>query len=85
MIFSDIVLLPWLNAGGGERFILDVLHSLATEIESFRCLVIVGERAANHEWVHRLPSGSVFVDVFSEFPSLDDNGRDQLVLRLYWH
>ncbi|MEB0165364.1 hypothetical protein QN360_20910, partial [Glaciimonas sp. CA11.2] len=34
--FTDIVLLPWLNAGGGERFVLDVLHSLAAETEDFR-------------------------------------------------
>ena len=80
--FSDIVLLPSLNAGGGERFILDVLHSLASETEHFRCLVISGEAADTHVWVDRLPSGSVFLDVFNAFHSLDDNARDQLVLRL---
>ena len=80
--FSDIVLLPRLNAGEEESFILDVLHSLAEESESFRCLIISGEAAVAHEWVDRLPPGAVFLDVFNEFPSLDDNARDQLVLRL---
>ena len=80
--FSDIVLLPRLNAREEERFILDVLHSLAEESESFRCLIISGEAAVAHEWVGRLPPGAVFLDVFNEFPSLDDNAREQLVLRL---
>ena len=80
--FTDIVLLPWLNAGGGERFILDVLHSLAAETKNFRCLVIFGELASQHEWVDRLPAGSVFLDTVNLFPALDDNERDQLVLRL---
>ena len=80
--FSDIVLLPRLNAGEEESFILDVLHSLAEETKSFRCLIISGEAAVAHEWVDRLPPGAVFLDVFNEFPSLDDNARDQLVLRL---
>jgi glycosyltransferase involved in cell wall biosynthesis len=80
--FSDVVLLPGLNSGEGERFVLDVLHSLAEETESFRCLIISGEAATAHEWVDRLPYGSVFLDVFNEFPGFDDNARDQLVLRL---
>ena len=80
--FSDIVLLPWLNAGGGERFILDVLKSLASETKNFRCLVISGGPTHSHEWIGRLPSGSLFLDVFNDIPGLDDNARDQLVLRL---
>lgn len=80
--FSDIVLVPWLSSGEEEGFILKVLHSLAGEAESFRCLIISGEAAAAHNWVGELPAGSVFLDVFNEFPSLDDNARDQLVLRL---
>jgi glycosyltransferase involved in cell wall biosynthesis len=80
--FSDVVLLPLENAGGGERFILDVLHSLASETESFRCLVISGEAAGGHEWVDRLPSNSVFLDAFNLFPNLEANDRDKLVLRL---
>lgn len=80
--FTDIVLLPWLNAGGGERFILDVLRSLAAETENFKCLVISGEFSAQHMWIDRLPLGSVFIDMVNLFPALDDSERDQLVLRL---
>ena len=67
------MLLPRLNAREEERFIPDVLHSLAEESESFRCLIISGEAAVAHEWIDRLPPSTVFLDVFNEFPSLDDN------------
>jgi hypothetical protein len=80
--FSDIVLLPSLHAGGGEHFILNVLASLAQEAPDFRCLVIAGEAVGPHAWRGRLPRGSVFLDVCERFPSLDENERDQLVLRL---
>lgn len=80
--FSDIVLLPSLNAGGGERYILGVLDSLAVECESFRCLVITGEEAEHHQWANRLPEHSVLLDVFNMFPHLDTSDRDKLVLRL---
>ena len=80
--FSDIVLLPRLNACEEERFIADVLHSLAEESESFRCMIISGEAVVAHDWIDRLPPGTVFLNLFNEFPELDDNSRDQLVLRL---
>jgi len=80
--FSDIVLLPRLNAGEEGSFILDVLHSLAEESESFRCLIVSGEAGAAQDWAGRLPASSRFLDVCNEFPELDDNARDQLVLRL---
>lgn len=80
--FSDIVLLPSLNAGGGERYILGVLDALAAESESFCCLVITGEEAEQHQWEKRLPANSVFLDVFNMFPHLDAGDRDKLVLRL---
>lgn len=80
--FSDIVLLPSLNAGGGERYILGVLDSIAAQSESFRCLVIAGEAADRHDWVDRIPVNSVFLDVVNMFPHLGMADRDKLVLRL---
>jgi glycosyltransferase involved in cell wall biosynthesis len=80
--FTDIVLLPFLGAGGGERFILDVLGVLAAEVAEFRCLVICGEAASSHAWLDRLPTGAVFLDVYNAFPTLSDEERRRLVLRL---
>jgi len=80
--FSDIVLLPNLGAGGGEKYILAVLHALAQSMANFRCLVISGQTAKAHPWVERLPDNAVFLDVFNAFPSISEEERDLLVLRL---
>lgn len=80
--FTDIVFLPCLGAGGGEKYILDVLHALASGDPSFRCLVISGEAAQGHAWLDRLPPNATFLDVFNVFPWLGEHERDLLVLRL---
>ena len=80
--FSDIVLLPNLGAGGAEKYILAVLHALAQSVADFRCLVISGHSAQVHPWVERLPDNAVFLDVFNAFPSISEEERDLLVLRL---
>lgn len=80
--FSDVVLLPSLGAGGGEKYILDILHVLADEDSNFRCLVIAGEAAQGHAWLDRLPSNAIFLDVFNAFPWLGEHERDLLILRL---
>jgi glycosyltransferase involved in cell wall biosynthesis len=79
--FDDIVLLPWLNPGGAEKYILQVLHQLHTAGTAGRFLVLTGESCSKHEWVRLLPRGSVFVDLFNSFPTLDDMGRDAMAIR----
>ena len=80
--FTDVVLLPSLGRGGGEKYILGILHALDQQLPDFRCLVITGEAAETHPWVERLPGNSIFLDVFNAFPSISEHERDLLVLRL---
>ena len=80
--FTDVVLLPSLGMGGGEKYILGMLHALGQQLPAFRCLVITGEPAEAHPWVEHLPDNSVFLDVFNAFPSISEHERDLLVLRL---
>ena len=80
--FTDVVLLPSLGMGGGEKYILGILHALEQQLPDFRCLVITGEPAEAHPWVEHLPGNSVFLDVFNAFPSISEHERDLLVLRL---
>lgn len=79
--FSDIVLLPWLRPGGGEKYILQILDAIADIDPSSRFLVVAGESAQQHEWMARLPARSVFIDVFNAFPSLNDAERDAMAIR----
>ncbi len=80
--FSDVVLLPWLNPGGGEKYILQILHQLAEAEPDSNFLVLCGESAQRHAWSNKLPRRSVFLDVYNAFPMLSDGDRDQLITRL---
>lgn len=79
--FTDIVLLPWLSAGGAERYILDVLTTLQDLEPAANFLVITGEPHINHNWLHKLPDHSVFFDLYNSYPSLTEDELDQLALR----
>ncbi|WP_322063042.1 glycosyltransferase [Paraburkholderia sp. J63] len=80
--FTDVVLLPWLNAGGGEKYILQVLHAVAESDPDARFLVLCGEAAQMHDWANRLPRRSVLLDLYNAFPNLNDEARNKLTVRL---
>jgi glycosyltransferase involved in cell wall biosynthesis len=63
--YTDVLLVPDLNAGGAEKYILSVLDVLATDNPDFRLLVLSGEAAQGHEWVDRLPERSTFFDLYN--------------------
>jgi glycosyltransferase involved in cell wall biosynthesis len=79
--FGDVLLLPWLKPGGGEKYILGVVHELHVARPDKRILVLTGESARRHEWSTNVPDGSVFIDVFNAFPALSESDRDSLVVR----
>jgi glycosyltransferase involved in cell wall biosynthesis len=62
--YTDVLLVPDLNAGGAEKYILSVLDVLAMDNPDFRLLVLSGEPAPGHEWVDRLPEASTFIDLY---------------------
>lgn len=79
--FSDVVLLPWLKPGGAEKYILQILEKIKIHDPSCKILVISGQHATAHEWICKLPSNSVFIDIFNGFPALDEAGRLALTMR----
>jgi glycosyltransferase involved in cell wall biosynthesis len=79
--FGDVLLLPWLKPGGGEKYILRTVRELHVTRPDKRILVLTGESARRHEWSTNLPQGSAFVDVFNAFPTLSESDRDSLVIR----
>ncbi|NTU49858.1 MAG: glycosyltransferase [Desulfobulbaceae bacterium] len=81
MPFTDVVLVPWLKPGGAEKYILQILGQLQSHAITRRILVLSGQSASKHEWARLLPKGSVFIDLFNTFPSLDDAGRNALAAR----
>lgn len=79
--FTDVLLLPWLRPGGAEKYVLQIISELKRSDPGCRILVVTGQSARVHEWVSRLPSDSVFVDLFNSFPSLDGSDRSAMLVR----
>lgn len=79
--FTDILLLPWLNAGGAEKYILQILDSLLNNGQMKRLLVISGEPSKSHTWVNRLPSNAVFVDLYNSFPTINNEEQTLMLIR----
>ena len=63
--FSDVVILPFLKAGGGEKYIISVLNEIKTLSPDSRFLVITGESCDFHEYKSLLPKDSTFVDIYN--------------------
>jgi glycosyltransferase involved in cell wall biosynthesis len=84
--FTDILLVPYLTRGGGEKFILSVLSALKAERPDTRCLVLGGQRIAHHHWVDRLPNDSLFVDLHSlGITGLSEADIETITLRIIQH
>lgn len=79
--FTDIVLLPWLIAGGAEKYILQILQEIADADPNAKFLVLCGESASSHPWANRLPQQSILLDIYNAFPTLNDQDRDQMTTR----
>lgn len=61
--FTDVVLLPFISTGGGDKYILDVLEGLSMLDPERSFLILTGEAFAEHAWTDRLPATSVFLDL----------------------
>ncbi|VVT00920.1 conserved hypothetical protein [Rhizobium sp. EC-SD404] len=84
--FTDILLVPYLTRGGGEKFILSVLSALKAERPDTRCLVLGGQRIVQHHWVDRLPDDSLFVDLHSlGVTGLTEADIETITLRIIQH
>lgn len=79
--FEDVIILPWLKPGGAEKYILQIVSELQRVGSGKGVLVLSGECSSRHEWVHKLPIGSEFVDVYNGFPMLSVEDRTALTMR----
>lgn len=79
--FTDVVILPWLRPGGGEKYILQVIDAIRSLTTTAKILVVAGERAPRHEWLDRLSDCDSFIDLCNAFPGLADSDRDALLIR----
>lgn len=80
--FSDILILPWLIAGGAEKYFINLFNTLSELQPSLKLLLVTGQSSESHDWVQKLPLGSSHLDLYNAFPHLSDNDRVDLLVRL---
>ena len=84
--FTDVVLLPFLTKGGAEKYILMTLEAIRAYAPESRFLVLSGEPFERHDWLEKLPEGSLFVDLRRlGVPGLSQGDVEHLSFRLIQH
>lgn len=81
LTFDEILLVPFLSSGGGEKFVLHVILALLEQNPGTRLLIISGEPFAEHAWLDRLPPNALFLDLYAIAAGLDERQRQILTLR----
>lgn len=79
--FDDVYLLPFLGAGGAERYFLDVMHGLNAAGATQHALVFLGQSGHISNWVDRLPANSTVIDFQLLCPELNEDARILLTLK----
>lgn len=79
--FDDVFLLPFLGAGGAERYFLDVMHALTEAGATRNSLVFLGQSGHASNWVDRLPANAVVIDFQMVCPDLGEDARILLTLK----
>jgi glycosyltransferase involved in cell wall biosynthesis len=80
--FEEILLVPFLSSGGGEKYVLHVVMTLLEQNQNARLLIISGEPFASHAWLDRLPPSVIFLDLYAIGAHLDARQRQHLTLRI---
>ncbi|HET8995121.1 MAG TPA: glycosyltransferase [Acetobacteraceae bacterium] len=79
--FTDVFLLPFFVRGGGEKYLLNVMHGLMQTRPGTSILVLTGEPRQQHDWLDRLPAGSAFVDLWQVGPDCTRADIELLTLK----
>lgn len=80
--YTDVVILPFMTRGGGERYILNLLNGIAALEPESRFLVLAGQKLDQHGWIDLLPERSTFIDLTALDKDLHAEDIDVLTLRL---
>lgn len=79
--FTDVFLLPFMARGGGEKYLLNVMHGLVATEPDTAILVLTGHPATEHAWLDRLPAGTAFVDLCQIASECREDERDLITLK----
>jgi glycosyltransferase involved in cell wall biosynthesis len=79
--FDDVFLLPFFSAGGGERYLLNVIEALNQAGTPGNILMFLGQDGYVSDWVDRLPANVIVIDLSLLASSIGQEGRSLLVLK----
>lgn len=80
--FSDIFLLPSLKMGGSEKYLLQVMDSIAHEAPNNKILVLCHDQSVGSGWNSKVPAG-VTVIMLDRLSQGNNIGRNILVVRKF--
>jgi glycosyltransferase involved in cell wall biosynthesis len=80
--FTDVFLFPFITRGGGEKYIVNVMHGIYQLNPNSKFLVLTGQPIEQHQGLNLLPDNALFVDIQQLGPGLDDADVDAITLRL---
>lgn len=80
--YDDIYLLPWLKAGGGEKYILQILSSILLANPEKKALVITLERTDLNKWIDKLPENCIFLNFEKLTRNVQECDKKLLLFRL---
>ena len=78
MQFDDVVILPRLESGGGEKYIIQIIESILSIDENRRIVVLVVEKNSHNRWRCKLPKGVIFLNFYAFAKDLSE--QDYLTL-----
>ena len=76
--YDTVCVLPWLEPGGGEKYILQILEQISSLSKKNRILVLAVESNGDNVWRDKLPENAIFLN-YSAFTS-DLSADDSLSL-----
>ncbi|MCA8883969.1 MAG: glycosyltransferase [Rhodobacteraceae bacterium] len=80
--FQEVLIVPFLAHGGGEKFILTTIRSILAQQPDRRLLILSGQPFKDHVGLDGLPDGTLFLDLADIAPDLSDDAREMLALRV---
>ncbi|GEM_PF-1912982 len=79
--YDHIFLVPWLNPGGGEKYLIQMMKSILATDPTSRLLVLSCEETKKNIWRDQLPEGVIFLDFHKFFSHLPIDGQYRLLVR----
>ena len=79
--FEEVLLVPFLSHGGGEKYVLNVMESITRQDSHRKVLILSGQSFNNHARFQNFDNCGFFVDLYELMNTEDLSAIDVLTLR----